>query len=82
MAGDWMRRAETAEALRDGWLHSSDIGRMDEGGYAFIGCEHLAACKGPARVDVLAELPKSATGMLLKRVLREQAAASNPHSKD
>jgi acyl-coenzyme A synthetase/AMP-(fatty) acid ligase len=31
---------------------------------------------------VVAELPKSATGKLLKRVLREQAAASNPHSKD
>lgn len=41
-----------------------------------------AAYKVPVRVDVVAELPKSATGKLLKRVLREQAAASNPHSKD
>jgi len=149
MAGYWRRPAETAEALRDGWLHSGDIGRMDEDGYVFIvdrvkdminvsgfkvwpaeveqylyrmpgvhecavygvpdpvkdeqvavalvatpgsgltgqqvidWCrEHLAAYKVPVRVDVVAELPKSATGKLLKRVLREQAAASNPHSKD
>ena len=35
--------------------------------------EHLAAYKVPARVDVVTDLPKSATGKLLKRVLREQA---------
>jgi len=140
MAGYWNRPAETAEALRGGWLHSGDIGRMDEEGYVYIvdrvkdminvsgfkvwpaeveqylyripgihecavygvpdpvkgetvavavvarpgsglsadevigWCrEHLAAYKVPARVDLVGELPKSATGKLLKRVLREQA---------
>ena len=149
MAGYWNRPAETAEALRDGWLHSGDIGRMDNEGYVFIvdrvkdminvsgfkvwpaeveqylyrmpgvhecavygipdpvkdeqvavalvatpgsgltgqqvidWCrEHLAAYKVPVRVDVVAELPKSATGKLLKRVLREQAAAHNAATKD
>jgi long-chain acyl-CoA synthetase len=143
MAGYWNRPQETAEALRDGWLHSGDIGRMDEDGYVFIvdrvkdminvagfkvwpaeveqylyrieaihecavygvpdpvkgeqvavavvakpgsgltgaqvidWCrEHLAAYKVPARVDLVASLPKSATGKLLKRVLREQAGAA------
>jgi long-chain acyl-CoA synthetase len=36
--------------------------------------EHLAAYKAPERVDIVAELPKSATGKILKRVLRDQAA--------
>jgi acyl-coenzyme A synthetase/AMP-(fatty) acid ligase len=36
--------------------------------------DHLAAYKTPQRVDIVAELPKSATGKILKRVLRDQAA--------
>jgi long-chain acyl-CoA synthetase len=142
MAGYWNRPQETAEALRGGWLHSGDIGRMDEDGYVYIvdrvkdminvsgfkvwpaeveqylyrmpqihECavygvpdpakgeqvavavvarpgsgltgdqviaycrDNLAAYKVPARVDVVDELPKSATGKLLKRVLRERAAS-------
>ena len=143
MAGYWNRPKETAEALRDGWLHSGDIGRMDADGYVYIvdrvkdminvsgfkvwpaeveqylyripgihecavygvpdpvkgeqvavalvakpgasltgeqviaWCrDNLAAYKVPARADVVAELPKSATGKLLKRVLREQARSA------
>jgi long-chain acyl-CoA synthetase len=32
----WNRPQETAEALRDGWLHTGDIAMMDEEGYFFI----------------------------------------------
>jgi fatty-acyl-CoA synthase len=34
----------------------------------------LAVYKAPERVEIVKELPKSATGKILKRVLREQAA--------
>jgi long-chain acyl-CoA synthetase len=147
MAGYWNRPGESAEALRGGWLHSGDIGRMDAEGYVYIvdrvkdminvsgfkvwpaeveqylyriadvfecavygipdagkgelvavalvarpgsdidgerviaWCRaNLAAYKVPARVDLVAELPKSATGKLLKRVLRDQAAAAGSAS--
>lgn len=141
MKGYWGKPEDTAQALRSGWLHSGDIGRMDEDGYVYIVdrvkdmvnvsgfkvwpaevehvlyrhpairevavygapdpekgeqvraaivlrdgatasaeslarfCrDHLAAYKVPERVELVRELPKSATGKILKRVLREQAA--------
>lgn len=33
MLGYWRRREDTAETIRDGWLHSGDIGRMDDDGF-------------------------------------------------
>jgi len=142
MLGYWQKPEDTERALRGGWLHSGDIGRMDEDGYVYIVdrvkdminvsgfkvwpaeveqvlyrhpavkelavygvpdamkgeqvraavvlkagalatpaelasfCrDHLANYKTPERIDIVSELPKSATGKILKRVLREQAAA-------
>lgn len=141
MLGYWNRPEDSAQTLRGGWLHSGDIGRMDDDGYVFIvdrvkdminvsgfkvwpaeleqylyklpqvqevavyGIPHpekgeqvvaavvpkagqaitseeviaycranIAAYKVPARVDIVQELPKSATGKILKRVLRDEAA--------
>ncbi len=137
MKGYWNRPEESRLALRNGWLHSGDIGRMDDEGYVFIvdrvkdminvsgfkvwpaeveqylykidaiqevavyGLAHaekgeqvavavvakpgyrlsaddvfafckenLAAYKYPAYVHIVDALPKSATGKILKRVLR------------
>lgn len=36
MKGYWNMPEETAEALRGGWLHTGDIGSMDEDGYIYL----------------------------------------------
>jgi len=36
MQGYWNKPEETDNVLKDGWLHSGDIGHMDEDGYFYI----------------------------------------------
>ena len=141
MEGYWNNPQETEEVLKDGWLHTGDIGLMDEEGYikflgrkkelikcsgysvfpsevedllyrhpavkevAVIGTvdpyrgetpkafvvltseykgrvkeeeivewskENMAAYKRPRTVEFREELPKSAAGKILRRVLKEE----------
>ena len=140
MKGYWNNAKDTESALRGGWLHSGDIGRMDEENYVYIVdrvkdminvsgfkvwpaevenmlyshpavkelavygvpdpvkgekvnvaivlkedasttadeiiayCrDKLAVYKAPERVEFVPELPKSATGKILKRILRDRS---------
>jgi fatty-acyl-CoA synthase len=36
MDGYWKRPEETAEALRNGWLHTGDMARQDADGFLYI----------------------------------------------
>jgi long-chain acyl-CoA synthetase len=36
MLGYWQRPDETASTLKDGWLHTGDIGTMDEDGFFYV----------------------------------------------
>jgi len=36
MKGYWERPDETAETIVDGWLHTGDMGRIDEDGYFYV----------------------------------------------
>lgn len=67
MKGYWNDPGETAARLRDGWLRTGDVGRMDEDGYLFVvdRKEDMIAAGGatvyPCQVDeVLCRHPKVA----------------------
>lgn len=36
MLGYWGRPEKTAEVIRDGWLYTGDVGRMDADGYVYV----------------------------------------------
>jgi len=64
MKGYWKRPEETAETIRDGWLYTGDIGKIDEDGYLHIvdrkkeTIKYMGFAIGPAEIEaVLHEHP-------------------------
>ena len=67
MLGYWTRDKETAAAIRDGWLHSGDIGRIDKHGFFYI----VDRVKDMIAVGGLKVFPAE-----VERVLLDHAAVS------
>jgi long-chain acyl-CoA synthetase len=36
MEGYWQKPAESEQAIREGWLHTGDLARIDEGGFVYL----------------------------------------------
>ena len=70
MLGYWNRPEETANAIRNGWFHSGDIGLIDEDGYLFI----VDRVKDMITVGGLKVFPAEVERVLLDHPAVSQAA--------
>jgi long-chain acyl-CoA synthetase len=77
MKGYWNRPDETARAIRDGWLYTGDIARMDEDGYFYI----VQRKKDMINVSGFKVFPKEVEEVLFAHpAVREAAAIGVPDS--
>jgi len=68
--GYWKQPGKTAETLRDGWVHTGDIGRLDADGYLSL----LGRIKELIKVSGYSVFPEDVEALLLKHPLVRQAA--------
>jgi len=78
MRGYWNKPQDTADVIRDGWLHTGDVGRRDDKGYVFIVDRKKEFIKykgfgvGPAEVEaVLCEHPAVADAGVIGKANEE-----------
>ena len=75
MAGYFNNPAETAEVLREGWLHTGDIARMDSDGYFYL----VGRLKDLIKVNGLQVWPTEVEEVIrLHPLIRECAVAGVP----
>ena len=86
-AGYWNRPDADAKAIRDGWYHTGDVGRLDEDGDLWLDgrVDDMIVSGGenvhPLEVeDVLARHPASARSRSSARPTSGSASASSPSS--
>lgn len=68
--GYWKQPGKTAETLRDGWVHTGDIGRLDADGYLTL----LGRIKELIKVSGYSVFPEDVEALLLKHPGIRQAA--------
>lgn len=59
MIGYWKRPKETAEAIRNGWFYTGDLGKIDEDGYLYVvdrkkeTIKYMGFTIGPAELEMI-----------------------------
>jgi long-chain acyl-CoA synthetase len=69
-SGYWKQPRKTAETLRDGWVHTGDIGKVDADGYLTL----LGRIKELIKVSGYSVFPEDVEALLLKHPQVRQAA--------
>jgi len=78
MKGYWHMPTETANALRDGWLHTGDLSRMDADGYFQIVDRKKDMILGAGGFNIYfrAPTPRSSTPRPVRRTWRRGRSES------
>ncbi len=78
MAGYWENAEATAQTLRGGWLHTGDVGRLDEDGYLTL----LDRSKDMIISGGTNIYPREIEEVLLRHdLVREAAVVGRPHAE-